>query len=542
MSLGCGILAPMAERYVVENFTAEEREILLRYFTNTDRPVFALKNLPEIVKAGLFARYSRTPKSLRRLFLDEFYSGEDGIQAEGPGSKKAEELYQRIFIEYGDDSVAQLGGAHVAVEQGSNLLTKILERGRLAGYLEQSTRYIPYSDKPGGMYRYHVPTEVIEAGLEDDYRTVLDQLFDRYSEAVPKMIAGYEQRFPRSEQDTKLVYTQTIRAKALDAVRGMLPAAVTSNTGIYAAGQSFEGMLLRMQASPLAEAREVAQMLLHELREVIPSFLTRVDQPQRGIAWSNYLAETRANVSKLVQDLVGKDEPEDRPLVCLTWFDPKAETDLVAGLIYEASTLPDDQCQRIANELTDAERRELLEAAVGPRENRRHKPGRAFERVSYRFDVLSDYGAFRDMQRHRMLTIEWQRLTPEFGATVSEDVADFGCADLFQESLADSQKLYELLLNACGPGVAQYAVCMAYKIRYSMQMNARAAMHLIELRSSPQGHASYRAIAHDMHRLIDEVAGHTAIAGSMRHVDHSSVDLERLEAERRADRKRKGQS
>jgi thymidylate synthase ThyX len=529
----------MPDRPFVEEFTAEEREVLLRYFTNVDRPVFALRNLPEIVKGGLFARYSRTGKSLRRLFLDEFYAGEDLGAVEETGSKKASELYDRIFIEYGDDSVAQLGGAHVAVEQGSNLLTKILERGRLAGYLEQSTRYVPYADKPGGRYRYHLPTEIIDAGLASRYREVMDRLFDRYAEAIPLMTAGYEARFPKQSDDTKLVYTQTIRAKTLDAIRGMLPAAVTSNTGIYAAGQSLEGLLLRMQASPLAEARETAALMLTELREVIPSFLVRVDQPERGIAWSRYLASIREDVAGVVGDLTAKDEPEDRPVVTLTAFDPDGETEVLAGLLYEASDLPDDQARRIAAGLSSEERRRLLEAATGARENRRHKPGRAFERTGYRFDILSDYGAFRDLQRHRLLTIEWQKLSPTFGAEVSADVAAFGCEELFATSLRESASLHTELLEACGADAAQYAVCMAYRIRYAIQLNARAAMHLIELRSSPQGHAAYRAIAHEMHRLIDEEAGHHALAASMTHVDRSEVDLERLDAERRADRRRR---
>ncbi|HJT36877.1 MAG TPA: FAD-dependent thymidylate synthase, partial [Actinomycetota bacterium] len=283
--------------YAIEHFSDDERAILLRYFTNVDRPVFALRNLPEIVKGALFARYSRTARSLRRLFLDEFYRGEDFAETGDIGSTKASELYDRIFIEFGDDSVAQLGGAHVAVEQGSNILTKAIEWGRLAGYLEQSTRYVPYDDKPGGRYRYFREPDIMASAHGRSYERTLDRVFSLYADALPRAIAGYEQRFPKQPDDTDRVYRSTIRAKALDSLRGMLPAATVSNTGIYASGQSFEQMLLRMRGSALREVRDVADMMLNELNEVIPVFLQRVEQPSRGGAWTDYLRTTRERMS-----------------------------------------------------------------------------------------------------------------------------------------------------------------------------------------------------------------------------------------------------
>src|SRR5947208_3742498 len=227
--------------YVREASTGHERAILLRYFTNTERPVFALRNLPEIVKGALFARYSRTAKTLRRLFLDEFYRGEEFAETADIGSGRASELYDRIFIEFGDDSVAQLGGAHLAVEQGSNILTKALEWGGLAGCLEQSTRYVPYDDKPGDRYRYFREADIMSSPYGAQYEQTLDRIFDLYSAALPRTIQRYEERFPKQPDDTDRVYRSTIRAKALDSLRGMLPAATVSNTGIYASGRAFGG-------------------------------------------------------------------------------------------------------------------------------------------------------------------------------------------------------------------------------------------------------------------------------------------------------------
>ena len=527
--------------YVVEAFTEEERAILQQFFTNSDRPVFAIRNLPEIVKGALFARYSRTPKSLRRLFLDEFWSGDDIALPGGEmGAQRAADLYDRIFIEFGDDSVAQLGGAHLAVEQGSNILTKQLEWGRLAAYLEQSTRYVPYDDMPDGRFRYYREPAVVASRHGGAYVETMDRIFSLYRDAIPLAIAGYEKRFPKQPEDTNFVYRSTIRAKALDALRGMLPASTVSNTGIYATGQSFEQMLLRMRASSLHEVRAVAEMALHELNEVIPVFLQRVDQPNRGGVWTDYLRETREGVEDVARDVLAGEEPEaQQPPVRLVDWDPDGEEKMVAAMLYAASDLPEQQLRDRVRKMSDDERSRVVRAYVGERANRRHKPGRALEAIGYRFDILCDYGAFRDLQRHRMCTLEWQDLTPQHGYAMQDDLGELGVSAAFTEAMDRSAELWGAIKDEM-PKEAQYAVCMAYKIRFALTINARAAMHLIELRSGAQGHAAYRKIAHDMHRQIAETAGHQAVAEMMQYVDWSEVDLERLEAERRAERKRQG--
>jgi hypothetical protein len=298
-------------------------------------------------------------------------------------------------------------------------------------------------------------------------------------------------------------------------------------------------MLLRMRQSPLAEVRDVAEMMLAELNEVIPVFLQRVEQPSRGGAWSDYLRSTRETMEHLARELLADDKPDDRPLVTLVDWDPDGEEKLVAAMLYGASDLPDDQLRARVRTMSADERARVVRTYVGERGNRRHKPGRALEAVNYRFDLLADYGAFRDLQRHRMLTIEWQDLTPRHGYEMQGDLDEIGTGGPFREAMDLSHALWSAIEPDL-PKQAQYAVCMAYRIRFVMQLNARAAMHLIELRSSPQGHPAYRAVAHEMHRQIAEIAGHRAVADAMRFVDFDSVDLERLEAERRAERKRLG--
>src|SRR5687768_6153128 len=331
--------------YVREQFSSDEADILRRYFTNLDGPVFALVNLPEVVKGALFARYSRSSKSLRRLFLDEFVGeldmeGDDGIDAT-VGLERAEQLYDRVFFEYGDDSVAQLGGVHLACEQASNLLTKVLEWGRLMSYLEQSTRYIAYDARLGGRYRFYRDPEILASPLGTRYVGDMDRLFDAYAELLPEVQEHCKERFPKDPADSDFVYRQSIRAKALDAVRGILPAASLSNVGIYGTGQAYEALLLRMRAHPLPEARSYADLMLVELRKVIPSFLKRVDLPDRGGAWSAYLESTREATDELAAKLLDTTVPEPAAAsnVRLVDFDPDGETKVVAAMLYAYSSL-----------------------------------------------------------------------------------------------------------------------------------------------------------------------------------------------------------
>jgi thymidylate synthase ThyX len=527
--------------YAPEEFTVEEADVLRRYFSNLDGPVFALVNLPEVVKGALFARYSRSAKSLRRLFLDEFVgdldvSGDHTVDAT-VGLERAEQLYERVFFEYGDDSVAQLGGVHLACEQASNLLTKVLEWGRLMSYLEQSTRYIAYDARLAGRYRYFRDGAILASRYGTRYVGDMDRIFDDYSEAIDVVTEHVRATIARDPSDSDFVYRTATRAKALDAVRGILPAASLSNVGIYASGQAFEALLLRMRAHPLPESRDYAELMLHELRKVIPSFLRRVDLPERGGRWSQYFADTRAATTAEVERLTAGVEPSATDEVTLVDFDPEGEDKVLAAVCYPHSDLSEAQLLELVRGMRADDRVALLRAYVGDRTNRRHRPGRAFERTGYRFDVLSDYGAFRDLQRHRMLTIEWQRLTPHHGVSRPALIDDSGAGRLFDDAIDRSAALYETLVEEF-PEQAAYAVSMAYRLRYVMHFNAREAMHMLELRSSPQGHPAYRRIALEMHRLIGERAGHRAIAAAMSHITADAPELERLESERRAETRR----
>jgi thymidylate synthase ThyX len=534
--------------YAVEEWTDEEADVLRRYFTNLDGPVFALVNLPEVVKGALFARYSRSGKSLRRLFLDEFVgdldiSGDISVDAT-VGLTRAEQLYDRVFFEYGDDSVAQLGGVHLACEQASNVLTKVLEWGRLMSYMEKSTRYVAYDSRlPNGRLRYYRDPQILDSPLGARYVGDMDRLFDAYAGLLPLMQAHFADRHPRAEGDSDFAWRQSVRAKAFDALRGMLPAGATSNLGIYASGQAYEALLIRMRAHPLPEARAYGALILEELRKVIPSWVKRVDVDNRGVAHSDYLEAKESAMAGLAAALFGPGpagvEPEKGgiPEVSLSDWDPDAEVKVVAAMLYPYTHLPEAVIHDRVAALGVEERMEIMRRYAGERTNRRHRPGRALERSDYRFDVISDYGAFRDLQRHRLLTVEWQNLTPAHGYTMPQAVADAGGEEIYVASMARSAALYDSLGGLFLPSQAAYAVALAYRIRYTMQFNAREAMHLIELRTSPQGHPEYRQVCQQMYRLISEKAGHHAIAAMMSHVDETDYEhagLERLEGERRA--------
>ncbi len=540
--------------YARESFTDEERSVLSRFFTNTDLPVFAVVNLPEIVKGAMFARYSRTHMSLRRLFLEEFYEHpEIGIKSiadhagSGDGESgigRAEKLYETVFLEYGDDSVAQLGGAHLACEQASAILTKVLERGRLAAYLEQSTRYIYYDEKlksedGSERFRYQVPPEIGNGPLAVRYSETMDRLFERYSHVVRAMSDYFQTRFPKGNQETRGAYRRATRARACDTARGLLPASTTSNLGIFATGQAYEALLMRMNASPLAEARDYSKMMLTELREVISGFLSRVDIEDRGVAWSGYFRRVADEMGALAGEDAGTFDGGEFDLesdeVRLLDSDPDAEVRIVAAALYPYSDRSEEELLRRALEMGEEERRRVILAYIGDRSNRRHKPGRGMERVYYRFDVLSDFGSFRDLQRHRMMTIDWQRLSVRHGYATPPEIEEVGkdVAATWHEAMGEMSDLYSDVLKEHGADVAQYVVPFGYRIRYNIQMNARQAFHMLELRTGESGHSDYRRVCLKMHRLIRDQAGHRVIADAMKYVDPKDYGLGRLTSELR---------
>jgi thymidylate synthase ThyX len=541
-------------------FTPDEKAILSRFFTNVDGPVFALVNLPEVVKGALFARYSRSDKSLRRLFLDEFIqepdlgrraiadylegAASDDADAGAVGTARARDLYDRIFTEYGDDSVAQLGGAHVACEDVSNIVTKVIERGRLMAYLEQSTRYIRYDKRRGGKFRYTCPPELEGTKLQIVFDKTCQSLFELYSELFEAVYRHFEMRFPIAENEPEAAYRSALRAKTCDSLRGLLPAATLANVGIFGSGQAYERLLLRMLSSPLGEARALGRLIQAELEKVIPSFVRRVDMEDRGVAWRRYLAETRDRSDSTARDLMAAHAISpwesgeelhgvENPTVELVEFDADGESKIAAAILFEHSHLSLRQAHEVVAKLSADEVASLMREYVGRRSNRRHLPGRAFESTYYTFDIVSDYGAFRDLQRHRMLTIDWQQLTPELGYSMPEVVDEVGYTDRWNSAMASAASVYAEIASV-SERVASYVLPMAFRLRYRMQLNAREALYLVELRTSPQAHPEYKAVCNAMAESIRDIAGHRSVFEAMSFRGSAKEQLERREAEARA--------
>lgn len=521
-------------QYPSESFSDDERAVLAPHFTNLDRPVFGLLNLPETVKGALFARYSRYQGTLRRLFLDEFAASlpASAPDFESDEGERAAKLYDTIFLGYGDDSVAQLGGMHVACEWVSNVATKLLQRPRIGAYLEQSTRYIPYDTEiaPGLGHRYYR-----DPVLGSDYTAAMDEIFAIYGAALPRVRTWVDGSFPGEPSPAR---DRAVAAKALDLLRGLLPAATLSHMGIYASGQTYEQLIMHLLAHPLPEARALGEGILDAVKAVMPSFVSRIERPDRGGAWIGYLAERDAAAARWAERLeLGSGRAADQgPSVRLLHSDGDEQA-LLAALLFEAAGSDERQIRDRIEALTSDERAQALSELIGARENRRHRPGRGFEALRYRFEIVADYGAFRDLQRHRMLTVQWQRLTPELGAGVPAELDAAGEGDGVRRAYELSERAWQQLIESGRPEAAPYALCLGYRIRFILDLNAREAMQLIELRSGREGHPSYRAVAHQMHAEIAAV--HPAVAAAMTHVDtETEPRLERILSEMRTQGRR----
>ena len=521
--------------YPVESFTSEERALLAPHFTNLDRPVFALVNLPETVKGAMFARYSRYQGTLRRMYLDEFAgeAGAAGAAFDGDEGERARVLYERIFLGYGDDSVAQLGGAHIACEWVSNVMTKLLQRGRLAAYLEQSTRYIPY-DAPmaeGLGYRYWRCPE-----LGPEYEAAMNSLFDSYSRALPLVTAWAEERFPRAADQAEGAWRGSIRAKALDLLRGLLPAASLSHMGLFATGQAYEQLLLRLYASPLPEARDYADMILSELKAVMPSFVARVERPERGGEWISYIEE-RGEAAERWAARLGLDrarrEEQAGPAVRLLSVEG-GEEDLLAALLFEASAArrtrraaPCARCRRTsAPRCSPSSWASGAIAATGR--------GAASRRSAIASRWSRTTGRSATSSATACSPCSGRRSAPSSARACPRSSRRRASATDYRAGLERSRGRVRADRSGLGrPELAPYALCLGYRIRYVLDMNAREAMHLIELRSGREGHPAYRAVAHALHAEIARV--HPSVAAAMTFVDRDTEPrLERILSEIRA--------
>ncbi len=527
----------------MEEFTEEERRLLEPFMTNLDRPVFVLTNLPEVVKGALFSRYSRSANSLRRVLLKEFMQSDElgledvlgsTVKHDLINTKKAEEFYDRILVGYGDDSVAELAGAHIALEEISIIATKIVEDARLGlSPLEKSTRYV-YFDKrrADGTWPYLREKTLMGSEFADLYTKTCDLCFQTYADLIPKVSAFVIENEPRDEQTSERAYKTTVRAKTCDILRGLLPASTLTNMGFFGNGRAYEYLITKMYADDLVEIRELAALMQEELGKVIPSFVKRANN-KYGLAMQAYSRAVREDMEGIARDYPGAGGKEG---VTLVDYDKDAEDKILVNALYPYLEKPAEEIRRIVDRMSADEKQAVLAAYVNQRGNRRHKPGRAFEHAHYTFDVVANYGAYRDLHRHRVQTQQRQLLTPHLGYKLPPELAEAGYDKEFRDVMDASKDAYEQIAKRFRKE-AQYVVPLAYNIRWYMHYNVREAYHLLELRSAMQGHIDYRRVAQDMFREIEKV--HPNLAKGLKFMDMKEYGLERLEAEKKLDKKMK---
>lgn len=511
--------------------TGDGYEWLEPQVTDSVGPVYAFTgNANPIAVAAAMARLSRNPHDLRKILVSEF----------GVAQEDADQLIQRVVTAYGDDSVAQLLCIPLAVENASNLLTKQLEWPRLLSYLEQSTRYIYFDQKASnGRYRYHIPAE-LEGHLFAEYIRIMDQIFEIYSQLVRELTEYVRANNPRPDkaQDPggHAGWIGATRAQACDAVRSLLPAATTSTVGIIGSAQGIANLIKHLLSHPLVEMQQVGWQILGQVRKVAPVFFERVDRVDRDLLDVENRIATRLALQEFQPGLKTTNQRR-RDDVTLVDYWPRNETDLVARMLYATGLAGSGRSLFVLGNTvrnwTHSERVRAMKLYFGNRHNRRIKPGRAIEKAHFEWELVGDYGTFRDLQRHRMVdAMEWQPLTPHLGYDVPELISEAGMEQDYRICMSLSQDLYNLICESNMPQVAQYAVCMGYKMRYSFITNLRELFHMLELRTSPQGHPGYRRLCNMMYDELARVYPVSAEAMCFVNRSDNLDELTRMSSER----------
>lgn len=535
----------------MSEFSIKEKSILSKHFSNVEENVFAITTPKQVDRGALMSRYSRTDKSMRRIFLDEFFKNEG----------RGDEFYNRVLLEYGDDSVAELGEAQIAIEGLSNIAVKKIEDRRIGlSYLEKSSRYVTWNKKVNGQYKYYKEPTLLVSKFGDLYLDACNFSFDTYSKNIEPMINYIREKFPIEkytfkdsrdgneksfsklvdEKDIKsanLIYNGSTKAKALDILRGLLPASALTNVGITGNGRAFEYLLTILGASELKEEQDLALKIKKELDTTIKSFIRRSDD-KYGKSYQNYLQQIK-RASKLLTSKEIKSKLNFSTSTQLVDYESEkmAIDKIITCIIYEQS--PSTSYNNLMNQvkkLPGRRKNQIIETFTKLRNNRRHKPSRAFESVYYTFDLLNNFGMFRDFHRHRTLTLERQLLTTDHGYSMPNEIKVLGIDKDFRDCMNQTKETFDKIRTKY-PEQGQYVVNFAYNYPYFMKFNLREACHLLELRTVPQGHADYRRVAQQMFKEISKV--HPNLSKIMKFVDLKEYDLERFESEKRSEEKRK---
>ena len=526
-----------------EEFSENQKKVLERYVTNTSTNIFCLRNLPEVIKGALFSRYSRSGVGLRSLLLKEFILSDEAsfypivgdrapiddekTEEQMVAIKKAQNFFDRILDGYGDDSIGELGGAHLAVEQVSMLGAKAIEDCRLGGSpLEKSARYVYFDQKVDGEYQFYKEPVLMTSAHRKLYLETCEKLFLTYSELIPPLTEALSKKFPQEQEVSKVAYTAALRAKVLDCLRGLLPASTLTNMGVYGNGRFFEGLIRKLHLSSLSEMQEIGKKSFKELSKVIPSFVRRSDLSHRHhLMFEEFFEKSNTELRMLAKRYASSTRKPVGPGVQLLEFDPKSPAKVAAALLfpYGESSLAD--LREISGKLSKDDVNQILDAASAFRENRRHKSPRALEHASFTFEIVADFGIYRDLQRHRVLTQERQLLTANYGYYLPADVQGTEMEEPYCAAIEEAKKAYNTIAREF-PEEAQYVVPMACNMRWYFHVNLRSLQWITELRSSPAGHPSYRFVAQEMAKQVSKAI--PAFERFFAFVDYEGYELGRL--------------
>ncbi len=529
-----------------EEFSESQCKILEHYVTNTRGNIFALRNLPEVIKGALFSRYSRSSLGLRSLLLKEFIGDEESSFAKIAGQadgaydaekqtaaiKKAQNFYDRILDGYGDDSIGELGGAHLAIENVSMLAAKMIEDCRIGGSpLEKSTRYIYFDQKVNGEYLFYREPVLMTSAFRDIYIDTCNLLFETYSKFIPVLTAIFEEQMPKDQSVSKAAYTAALRAKVLDCLRGLLPAGTLTNMGVYGNGRFFENLIHKLQCHNLAEMQETGKRSYDELAKVIPSFVRRSDlahHTHKGYA--EFYADMQEQLQMITAENTTFSERSKEPGVYLISCDSDAVIKVAASMLYPHCHKGFHDLWQYCKELSEEEIGRILDAGCQMRKNRRNKSPRALENAEFTFEIIADFGVYRDLHRHRMLTQERQLLCCDYGYVIPPELVGTSMEAEYHSAMEQARHVFETIAQEL-PEEAQYVVPMAYNVRWYFHVNLRALQWLCELRSSPQGHPNYRHIAQEMANQVGSVF--PAFQRFFRFVDFEGYEMGRIGAEQK---------
>jgi thymidylate synthase ThyX len=533
---------------IQEEFSNDEIKLLEKYVSNVNKNIFVLKNLPEVIKGALFSKYSRSSLGLRSLLLKEFILNQESSFSEITQSdasnenqsiaiQKAQNFYDRILDGFGDDSIGELGGAHLAIENVSMIAAKAIEDFRIGGSpLEKSTRYIYFDQKVDGEYKFYKEPNLMISAYKDIYLNTCNMLFDTYNKLIPKLMEKIQKSFTQEENVSKVAYTAALRAKVLDCLRGLLPSAALTNLGIFGNGRFFDNMIKKLNCHNLSELQDIALKSYEELSTIIPSFIRRSEISSKyQMAFSSFLEKMETDLKFASNNSVSEISKKSKKVI-LVDYDKDASKKVLKTLLFENSKASFEDIEKEIENLSFEQRDKILDLAAKHRTNRREKSPRALENAYFTFEIVGDFGMYRDLQRHRILTQERQFLNCNLGYYIPKEILDTDMEKDYRNAMTNAKNAFDQISKEL-PEEAQYIVPMAYNLRWYFTINLRSLQWLCELRSQPQGHSNYRYIAQEMANLV--ILKFPEFKRFFKFVDFEGYNLGRMNQEIKKENKEK---